>query len=695
MKSLPSSLTGVLLFCALSLFAQTPADKDKFKREINQLYDMMDKGEDYTPSLKITKNGMHWTKQAKLDSMYWSFYVMHATTYKVMNKFDTALLLFKKADSVAGKRGYTRLQIGIQLSIIRTLEVFNDSLNERPKWIAKLKPLVESFNDPRYLADWEGEMASWKRNQYAYEEAMKHHLKQISYLNDSTYTSRRAFATASLGVLLSDMSNHSAAIAYIKKAIALHLKTNSEYYTSIAYSNIGNSFLALYQPDSAQQYFSKGLAVAKKYNHELAMITCYLGLAQIAISQENYSATEAQQTEAMLHAALKISDELDLTERRANVNFFLGESALRTGNHSNAERFLTTSFQLAKQVNSKLVMSNALALLGKVYTERRQYPKAIDALNQAMTYKDSIYEDNILRRTEELEARFQNERKEAEINKLNDEQKMLHLAHQKEQTVIVSIFAFIVMLAATGWSFYYYRNKRKMQQKENELLQLHHRVAETRQIAMRAQMNPHFIFNCMAAADHYILNNERTVASELLTSFADLVRRVLEHSELEMISIHEEFTSLELYLKVECLRFHNAFTYEITIDESIDFEVPPLLLQPYVENAILHGITHLKGHGKIEITATLVSDSNVTIIIRDNGIGINQSSALNKQHKPTHQSMGTRITKERMELLRILHDIEVDVIITDRSERDHTLTGTEIFISLERSSVLSSLQAVK
>lgn len=681
-------LALTFLYTTTFVFSQTNEVKQHFKTETDALNRLVKESTEFEPLLNRTQKAMAWAKRAHQDSMYWSFRFYNATAYKLMLKVDTAIAILKTIDSVAEARGYLKLQVRTQINLARILKMINDGHSESHKWLDKLRPLVEELNDSIYLADWEGEMGSWKRYGLRYEEAMRHFLKQISYLEDSDDYERKGFAYLNFGLVMSDMRRYSISILYNKKAIDLFLKNNYGYYVPTVYYNIANSFLATGIADSARVYYLLSLKVAEDYKDEISITDAYLGLANISMRKKDYASTLSKETERNLHIALSIATKYNLTDRQGSVNLLLGKSASQTKKYHNAIRFLKKALLLARSFNDRILVSEVLDLLSAVYTETKQYKEANLLLREVLLYNDSLYQEDIMRTTAELEAKYQNEHKQSEIEKLNADQKLTLLAYQNQIQFYVIIFTSIVVGIIISWMIYYYQTRRRIQLKEKELQELNYRVAETRQIALRAQMNPHFIFNCMAAADHYILNNERTVASSLLTSFADLVRRVLEQSASEMISIQEEFESLELYLKVEQIRFHNSFTYTIDVDEFIDFDVPPLLLQPYVENALVHGITNLKGEGKIEIAATSVSDGMVNITIRDNGVGMKQSSLINKQNKPTHQSMGTRITKERMDLLSLLHGIEINVTINDLSDRNSALSGTEILISLEKSSIL-------
>lgn len=206
--------------------------------------------------------------------------------------------------------------------------------------------------------------------------------------------------------------------------------------------------------------------------------------------------------------------------------------------------------------------------------------------------------------------------------------------------------------------------------------------------ALRAQMNPHFIFNALNSIQHFVLNNDAMAANKYLSKFAKLVRNILNNSERSEITLADEIAQLELYLDLEKLRFEELFTYTITYAPSINthnIEIPTMLVQPYVENAILHGIVPLNGiTGLITITFELHKEDVLKCTITDNGIGRSSSSELKKNSISKHQSAGTRITQNRLDLLNKINNTHLSAITTDVTNAQGITKGTsvELYIPL-------------
>lgn len=199
--------------------------------------------------------------------------------------------------------------------------------------------------------------------------------------------------------------------------------------------------------------------------------------------------------------------------------------------------------------------------------------------------------------------------------------------------------------------------------------------------ALRTQMNPHFVFNSLNAIQHYIFNTKSEEAIKYLNKFARLVRIILNNSEKPTVTVGEDLEALKLYLELEQMRFEEKFEYEIIIDESVDPDydiMPPLLMQPYVENAILHGLNPKPVKGKL--TIRLYSKNNFLICtITDNGIGREKAAEIRRTMPiKNHKSMGMKITEDRLRILNEINNSHLSVSISDLKDDDGKSTGTRV-----------------
>ncbi len=202
--------------------------------------------------------------------------------------------------------------------------------------------------------------------------------------------------------------------------------------------------------------------------------------------------------------------------------------------------------------------------------------------------------------------------------------------------------------------------------------------------ALRAQMNPHFIFNCMNTIDAYILRKRFMEASDYLQKFSKLIRKILENSESQTISIEQEIQTLKLYIELEQERFSDSFTYVLDIQSELqdsDYQIPSLVLQPFVENAILHGIRHLtERKGEVIVKMRKIEEKGKEPIlyceVQDNGVGRKASGIINQQRQSSHKSMGVNVTIERIKTYQAIYGSKMETLVIDLNE------GTRVEIKL-------------
>jgi len=252
-------------------------------------------------------------------------------------------------------------------------------------------------------------------------------------------------------------------------------------------------------------------------------------------------------------------------------------------------------------------------------------------------------------------------------------------------------FYSILFLLAVLLIWMWFRRRAKIQRKElKRILDFNRRLAETEMKALRAQMNPHFLFNVLNGIKLKVQKKEHVKAIEFITDFSKLIRSVLQNSSKAKITLSEELEALSLYVSIEKRRFRNEFIYDMIVDEEIDMNailIPPLLLQPYVENSIWHGILHkTEGSGQIKIKVAKITDESaregIEIRITDNGIGRKKARELKSSSGAKSKSMGMQITKDRMELNNQYLDDNYQVEIIDLYDELGKAAGTQVLLTM-------------
>jgi ligand-binding sensor domain-containing protein/two-component sensor histidine kinase len=244
-------------------------------------------------------------------------------------------------------------------------------------------------------------------------------------------------------------------------------------------------------------------------------------------------------------------------------------------------------------------------------------------------------------------------------------------------SVIIYILTFFLIAAA----FYFFNSARH--RKKEQSYKITQKMRDLEIMALRAQMNPHFIFNCMTSIQYYILRTDVINANLYLHKFSTLIRKILQYSNISVISLTEEIKLLELYLELEKMRLKDRLNFRVLVKDNVDPDVllvPPMIIQPYIENAIKHGISPLQNKkGVVTVTFERLDDY-LHCIIDDNGIGINASKQNSRLDEEGHTSMGNSITEHRIITLNSLQKNKILLKIVDKQERNATDTGTVVHL---------------
>ena len=341
----------------------------------------------------------------------------------------------------------------------------------------------------------------------------------------------------------------------------------------------------------------------------------------------------------------------------------LAEILVKKDDTEEALELYKNSYQLALENKNTLQAKNSVEGMARIYLQRNQQEKSIDIYKHFLSVLDtlvksdsSIVDAKILQATEDKIAQLEKEKV------LQDE-----LLKKKNRFSILLVVALISSLLL---SILIFRALRAIQTK-NKRIQL---------ASLRREMNPHFIFNSLNSINQYISTNNELEANKYLTAYSTLMRKIMENSNKDFISLNVELDLLQKYLSLEKLRFPDKFDYEIDIDNTLDIDaiqVPNMLIQPQLENAIWHGLRYKETKGNLTLSIHQ-NDDNLIIRVQDNGIGITNSKALKTKNQQAHQSIGISNSEERVRLLNELYHRQIELKI---SELQAPQQGTLVRIS--------------
>ena len=358
-------------------------------------------------------------------------------------------------------------------------------------------------------------------------------------------------------------------------------------------------------------------------------------------------------------------------------------------NERQALRFAREGLALGLKTRARQRMRDAYKLLYSIYSRRGQTDSAYFYYRHYIQTKELLTDDQTKGRfaANEYLGRIELLKSEKLISeqrlKIQDQQ----LKRESLIRYVLISFMFVVLLL----SFLQIRNillgrRNEKLVNENIRKELQHKTSEMEMQALRAQMNPHFIFNCLNSINRFIVKNEPQAASDYLTQFSRLIRLVLNNSKMAWISLEDEIDMLKLYLDMEKLRFKDAFTYNFVCGNGVEpsgLFIPPLLIQPFVENAIWHGLMHKRGCGFVTLSF-FVEDDILHCSILDNGVGRSIPAKSGSKSSPTHKSMGIQITRDRLALINgELNDEKVVFNIEDMMDQWGMACGTKVSLSIK------------
>ena len=284
---------------------------------------------------------------------------------------------------------------------------------------------------------------------------------------------------------------------------------------------------------------------------------------------------------------------------------------------------------------------------------------------KVLAAKDSLFN---MEKERQMQASYYNQKmKEQDIAAQNEK--------FQSQLKIYTLIGSLLILILIGLQ---YRSRLKTN--------FYKKTATVEMKALRAQMNPHFIFNCLTSINRYIVKSDNKTASNYLTKFAKLIRLILDNSATDYISLDAEIKTLQLYMDMEALRFDNAFEYEIQTNEaaaSENISIPSMLVQPYVENAIWHGLMPKEEKGKLWIRFFKRDDKILKIEIEDNGIGRQKAKETESKDALKRKSYGMQISKDRIELINKLYKYNTSVKVHDLTDENGKASGTKIIITIQ------------
>lgn len=449
-----------------------------------------------------------------------------------------------------------------------------------------------------------------------YENAFKTVTQALKIFEGGKHHQNFILSLVQMGALYKSMGDYETAMAYYRKAEAVWPHKDGGYPYRELYHRMGELYAAMGEIGEARVCYQKSLSGNIKGKIvRLKMGHTYLQEKKYDIAFRYYDS---------LYTEAKLLTDINII---IGSMLGLGKIYLVRNDLKSALFMVEGSLEHSAVRGARQNKRDAYELLSAIYEASGDNKKALEYHKLYETLKDSVI-------SETFKRKMFGSRQEEEAGRLKSQRNLLIAC--VAGVFLLGIFVLLITIL----------------RHRNEKLRLKQRAAELEMKALRAQMNPHFIFNCLSSINHFILNEENDKASEYLTRFSKLIRTVLVNAGKTTITLEEELAMLRLYLNMEQLRFRQAFEYTIDFDAGLHpsmIFVPSFILQPFCENAIWHGLLHKEGKGKLNIHFSMQQDILICTI-QDNGIGRERAAAFRSGSVEKGASFGNRLSAERLAL---------------------------------------------
>ena len=476
---------------------------------------------------------------------------------------------------------------------------------------------------------------------------------------------------SNLGILYGKMGDYNKSLAYHLLTLKMDNSTQDLRGISYAMNNIGLVYKKMGNTDSALVYYHRSLEIKRKMADRYGITTGLNNLGTIYKEEGNFDKALECFNEAIL-----IADSAELVLEKSSLLVGKASILVEEKRYNEAREFYLQSLEIAERENLQEDIRDVYLGLADLYEKKGEFKNTVTYLKLYSTIKDSILNESSQRSIAEMQTRFETEKKEKEIQILTQKGEIQDLKLRKQRTQLWILAGGILFIIILG---YFILSSYRLRQQNYRTI-LEKRNLETEQRLLRSQMNPHFIFNSLNSIQSFISGNDSFTAMTYLSKFASLMRFIMENSRKSMIPLSDELKTLELYIDLERIRFKEKFDFKIELTDQIIPEtmyVPPMLLQPIVENAIQHGLRHKKGKGLLELDFS-IQEQMLKCIINDNGVGREQAEKLKKDHSRKHQSLGMTVTRERIKALKKEKNIRADMKIADLKDKEGMGLGTSV-----------------
>lgn len=512
------------------------------------------------------------------------------------------------------------------------------------------------------------------RRQAMVKEALDYHQNALQLADRQTNKTKSisksvAVSYNSMGNIYLELKEYNLALENFNKSLAIEKAANNKLGLAINYNNIG----FIYEAKDSLELALKNYKISLDYNNQ---INSTIGKV---ISNNSIGSIYLKQNKPEL-ALATIKPTIALAEATKD-QFYISMAYINLGWAQNelnllqqAKTNLDKGLQIATTYNLQSILSTAKYQISNWYEKQGNHLKALKFYKEAAKLEEEISGKNNSEYVNTLRIRYESEKKSNQILELASANKLAHAKlDQSKKTTYFLILGLILTALAT---FLFFRQRQLKSEKK---------ILRLEQDMLRNQMNPHFIFNSLNSIKLYIINNEKENAVYYLNKFSKLIRKILIASTEKEITLTDELETMDLYMNIENIRFSNQIHFKTIVDDNVNtdnIKIPSLILQPFLENALWHGLSSKKDNKFINLLVSKINKNYVTISISDNGIGREASQKIKEKKLLKQKSLGIDITKQRLANFSKNYTENYDLMINDLYDSNNQASGTCVVLKL-------------
>ncbi|ADY29498.1 tetratricopeptide repeat protein [Cellulophaga lytica] len=473
----------------------------------------------------------------------------------------------------------------------------------------------------------------------------------------------------SIGNLYHSLEQYNLAINRYNASLKIEEELGNKLGLAINYQNIGEALEEQGKLEEALEKYRTSLAYNEEIDSDKGQVICNNSIAQVYLKQ-NKTKKAIVLLETALVGAKQIGDKYITAFVEANM----GWAYMQLNKIEKAENHIKRSLEIGKDQGIPRIIALGTKRLSELEQLKGNHDNALTYYKRAIELEKKISSTRNIRYANDVILRYENEKINNEIENLRKDNEIVKLKLKKNRATLLIIGISLVLLMVVLFVFY----------KQNQLTS-DKKMLTLEQTMLRSQMNPHFLFNSLNSIKLYIINNEKKNAVHYLNKFSKLVRKILEASSLREISLEDELETVSLYMHIENIRFSNKIDFTVDVDRDVDVnqvKIPSLILQPFLENALWHGLSSKKGNKKIHLHISKQDEEFIIIRITDNGIGRAASEKIKEAKVLKRKSLGIDITKERLKNFSkdYLNSFKVEFI--DLKDEGKKALGTEVILTI-------------